>query len=168
MRDQVAADFDKVREGRPQRRTFPATNCKASGKTLEQLKAAYLEKKLAPVVLVRELAPSNALSDDAIKRFYEDEKNAAHFTIPERVHVAHILISELDPVTKAIAPARPEKGKRKGWPGRSRTGPIRARTSPPWSGNTPTTWAARTGRRDHLRPPFHGGPLKVLRPHRFP
>ena len=112
VREDVANYFDQVRKGAPSEQLFEQ-QVKASGKSLDQLKDAYVEKELAQVVLARELAPSNALSDDAIKKFYDDEKNATNFTVPERVHVAHILISELDPATQQSLPPAQRREKEK-------------------------------------------------------
>ena len=109
-RDEVAKYIEEIRKAAPSEELFQQ-QIKASGKTLEEIKAAYLEKKLARLVMVRELVPSNAISDDAVKKFYEDEKNATNFVIPELVHVAHILISELDPATQATLP--PDKRREK-------------------------------------------------------
>ena len=112
VREEVANYFDQVRKGAPSEQLFEQ-QVKASGKSLDQLKDAYMEKELAQVVLARELAPSNALSDDAIKKFYDDENNATNFTVPERVHVAHILISELDPATQQTLPPAQRREKEK-------------------------------------------------------
>jgi parvulin-like peptidyl-prolyl isomerase len=112
VREEVANYFDQVRKGAPSEQLFEE-QVKASGKSLDQLKDAYVEKELAQVVLARELASSNALSDDAIKKFYDDENNATNFTVPERVHVAHILISELDPATQQTLPPAQRREKEK-------------------------------------------------------
>lgn len=112
MRDEVAKYLDEIRKAAPSEELFQQ-QIKASGKTLEQIKAAYLEKKLARAVLVRELVPSNAIADDAVKKFYEDEKNATNFAIPELVHVAHILISVIDPATQQPLPPAPRREKEK-------------------------------------------------------
>jgi len=98
-REDVAKYLDELRKAAPSEDLFQQ-QIKASGKTLEQIKTAYLEKQLARVVLVRELVPSNAVSDAVVKRFYEDEKNATNFAIPELAHVAHILVSVMDPVAR--------------------------------------------------------------------
>jgi parvulin-like peptidyl-prolyl isomerase len=95
-RDEVEKYLDDLRKAAPSEELFQQ-QITSTGKTLAQIKAGYLEKRLARVVLVRELVPSNAISDAAVKKFYEDEKNATNFAIPELVHVAHILISVLDP-----------------------------------------------------------------------
>ena len=111
-RDEVAKYFDDIRKSAPSEDLFQQ-QIKASGKTLDELKAASVEKKLSRVVLTRELVPGNAISDDAVKKFYEDEKNATNFAIPEMVHVAHILISVIDPVTQQPLPPDKKREKEK-------------------------------------------------------
>jgi peptidyl-prolyl cis-trans isomerase C len=105
-RDGVVKYLDEKRKAAPSEQVFQQ-EVNASGKTLEQIQAAFLEKELARVVLIRELVPSNAISDAAVKQFYEDAKNATNFDIPELVHVAHILISVIDPATgRPLTPAQ--------------------------------------------------------------
>jgi len=103
-RDAVEKYLDDRRKAYPSEELYQQ-EIKLSGKTLDEIKAAYVEKELARVVLVRDLVPSNAVSDDAVKKFYEDDKNATNFAIPELVHVAHILISVIDPATRLPLPA---------------------------------------------------------------
>ena len=109
-RDEVEKYLDDLRKAAPSEELFQQ-QVTASGKTLAQIKAGYLEKRLARVVLVRELVPSNAIADAAVKKFYEDEKNATNFAIPELVHVAHILISVMDPATRQPLPAAQKREK---------------------------------------------------------
>jgi parvulin-like peptidyl-prolyl isomerase len=105
-RDEVVKYLDQRRKAAPSEAVFQQ-EVSASGKTLEQIQAAFLEKELARVVLIRELVPSNAISDAALKAFYADEKNATNFAIPELVHIAHILVSVMDPATRqTLAPAQ--------------------------------------------------------------
>jgi peptidyl-prolyl cis-trans isomerase C len=111
-REEVAKYFEDVRKSSPSEDLFQQ-QIKASGKTLDELKAAAVEKKLARVVLIRELVPSNFISDDAVKKFYEDAKNATNFAIPEMVHVAHILISGIDPATQQPLPPDKKREKEK-------------------------------------------------------
>jgi parvulin-like peptidyl-prolyl isomerase len=110
--EEVAKYLDQLRKASPNEELFQQ-QIKATGKTLEEIKAAFTEKRLARTVIVRELAPSNTLSDDAVKKFYEDEKNAALFAIPEAVHVAHIFISALDPDTQRPLPPDQKMEKKK-------------------------------------------------------
>ncbi len=109
-RDEVEKYLDDLRKAAPSEELFQQ-QVTASGKTLAQIKAGYLEKRLARVVLVRELVPSNAIADATVKKFYEDEKNATNFAIPELVHVAHILISVMDPATRQPLPAAQKREK---------------------------------------------------------
>jgi parvulin-like peptidyl-prolyl isomerase len=109
-RDEVAKYLDAKRKAAPSEQVFQQ-EISASGKTLEQIQAAFLEKQLARAVLIRELAPSNAISDAAARNFYDDEKNATNFAIPELVHVAHILISVIDPATRQPLPPAQKREK---------------------------------------------------------
>ncbi len=111
-REEVAKYFEDVRKSSPSEELFQQ-QIKASGKTLDELKAAAVEKKLARLVLIRELVPSNSISDDAVKKFYEDAKNATNFAIPEMAHVAHILISAIDPATQQPLPPDKKREKEK-------------------------------------------------------
>ncbi|HXR08590.1 MAG TPA: peptidylprolyl isomerase [Candidatus Acidoferrum sp.] len=110
--DEAAKYFDDMRKSSPSEELFQQ-QVKASGKTFEEIKAAYVEKKLARLVLVRELVPGNAVSDEAVKKVYEDEKYSTNFAIPQMAHVAHILISELDPVTQQPLPPDQRREKEK-------------------------------------------------------
>ena len=77
---------------------------KASGKTLDEIKAGDYEKELARLVMLRELVPTNAVTPDLVRKFYDDPANATNFALPETVHVAHILISVIDPATRQPLP----------------------------------------------------------------
>jgi peptidyl-prolyl cis-trans isomerase C len=110
--DEVAKYLDEIRKAAPSDALFQE-QVKASGKTLEQIKAAYLEKRLSREVLIRELAPSNAVSVEAVKKFYEDEKNASTFAIPEKVRVAQVLIAVIDPATQQLLPPDRKREKEK-------------------------------------------------------
>jgi parvulin-like peptidyl-prolyl isomerase len=102
-RDQVEKYIAELRKaaGTDERFQFQV---KASGKTLDEIKAADFEKELARAVMIRELVPSNAMSDEAVRQYYDDPANATNFFIPEMVHVAHILISVIDPATRQPLP----------------------------------------------------------------
>ena len=97
--EEVAKYLDDLRKAAPSEKLFQQ-QIEATGKTLQEIQTAYVEKRLARVVLARELVPSNAVSDAVVKHFYDDEQNATNFFVPERVRVAHILISVIDPETK--------------------------------------------------------------------
>jgi parvulin-like peptidyl-prolyl isomerase len=88
--------------------TFEA-QVKATGMTLDQMRDRAVEQQLCKRVLVRETTNGISVSDAEVHKFYDD--NPSDFEIPERAHVAHILISTLDPVTQSPLP--PEKKKEK-------------------------------------------------------
>ncbi|HEV7925024.1 MAG TPA: peptidylprolyl isomerase [Verrucomicrobiae bacterium] len=82
---------------------------KAKGMTLAQVRDQAVERQLIQSVLVREATNGIVITDAEVKKYYED--NPDKWKMPERVHVAHILISTLDPVTQQPVP--PEKKKEK-------------------------------------------------------
>ncbi len=82
---------------------------KAKGMTLAQVRDHAVEQQLFQLILVREATNGIVIKDAEVTNFYRDNPN--QFKIPERVHVAHILISTLDPLTQQALP--PEKKKEK-------------------------------------------------------
>jgi parvulin-like peptidyl-prolyl isomerase len=82
---------------------------KASGMTLDQLRERAIEQQLCNRVLVRETTNGITVSDAEVKKFYDD--HPSDFEIPDRVRVAHILISTLDPASQSPLP--PDKKKEK-------------------------------------------------------
>jgi parvulin-like peptidyl-prolyl isomerase len=83
---------------------------KAVGITVDDLRAKITQEATATAVLTRELAVTPA-SDDDVKGFY-----AAHpedFEQPETVHVRHILLLTMDPVTRTPLPDDQVAAKRK-------------------------------------------------------
>ncbi len=110
--DEVNKYIDDLRKAAPSETIFQQ-QIAATGNTLDQVKSAYLEKKLARVVLARELVPGNIVSDDAVKQFYEDPQNATNFAIPEVVRVSHILLCTIDLETRQPLPATQQKEKEK-------------------------------------------------------
>jgi peptidyl-prolyl cis-trans isomerase C len=84
---------------------------KASGMTLAQVRARMEEDRLCHLVLVQDATNGIVISDDAVKKYYQD--NPDRFKAPERVHAAHILISTLDPVTQKPLPPDQKKEKLK-------------------------------------------------------
>jgi peptidyl-prolyl cis-trans isomerase C len=90
--------------------TFDA-QIKATGMTLEQMRNRAVEEQVCRRVLVRETTNGITVPDADVKKFYDD--NPSDFEMPERVHVAHILISTLDPVTHDPLPADKKKEKQK-------------------------------------------------------
>ena len=110
--DEVNKYLDDLRKAAPSETIFQQ-QIAATGNTLDQVKSAYLEKKLARVVLTRELVPSNAVSDAAVKQFYEDPNNATNFAVPEVVRVSHILLCTIDLETRRPFPDEKQKEKEK-------------------------------------------------------
>jgi parvulin-like peptidyl-prolyl isomerase len=102
IHDMVDKDIEDYRKSAPSEEAFQ-NELKAAGATLEQVKARREEEQLGKAVLIRELVPSNALADDAVKRFYDT--NSDRFVVPEKVRIAQILISTYDPAAKAALPA---------------------------------------------------------------
>jgi parvulin-like peptidyl-prolyl isomerase len=67
------------------------------GESLQDWKKQRLDSLTEPVVLQRELKVT--VSDDDIKKFYDDPANVSHFEEPEMVRVSHILLMTSDPKT---------------------------------------------------------------------
>ena len=100
---------DAINEARTNSPDAFDAQVKASGMTLDQMRSRAVEQQLCKRVLVRETTNGITVSDAEAKKFYDD--NPSDFEMPVRVHVAHILISTLDPVTQSPLP--PEKKKEK-------------------------------------------------------
>ncbi len=90
--------------------TFEA-QVRASGMTLEQMRKRAVEQQVCRRVLVRETTNGITVPDLEVKKFYDD--NPSDFEMPLRVHVAHILISTLDPITQSPLPPDKKKEKEK-------------------------------------------------------
>ncbi|HEX4119829.1 MAG TPA: peptidylprolyl isomerase [Verrucomicrobiae bacterium] len=84
---------------------------KATGMTLDQMRTRAVEEQLCRRVLIRETTNGITVPDADVKKFYDD--HPTDFELPERVHVAHILISTLDPVTQNPLPPDQKKAKEK-------------------------------------------------------
>jgi parvulin-like peptidyl-prolyl isomerase len=106
---EVAKTIEDYRKNKPED-VFRA-ELKASGTSLETIAARTVEEQLGKAVLVRELAPSNEVSDEAIKKYYE--ANPDQFIFPEQVRVAQILIGTKDPDTGQPLPDAQIKAKAK-------------------------------------------------------
>jgi foldase protein PrsA len=97
VQEHVNQQIDDYRKSAPSEQAFQA-DLKAVGSTLEQVRARALEEQLGKAVLIRETITKDMISDAAIKKFYDD--NPKEWVIPERVRIAEILISTVDPQTK--------------------------------------------------------------------
>jgi peptidyl-prolyl cis-trans isomerase C len=84
---------------------------KAAGMTAADLRAKIAQKLTAEAVLMREL--NVTIMDAEAKQFYDDTNNSADFEQPEMVHVRHILLLTMDPVTHAPLSADQQQTKRK-------------------------------------------------------
>jgi peptidyl-prolyl cis-trans isomerase C len=84
---------------------------KATGMTLDQMRDTAVQEQLCRRVLIRETTNGITVPDSEVKKFYDD--NPTDFQVPERVHVAHILISTLDPVTQNPLPLDQKMEKQK-------------------------------------------------------
>jgi parvulin-like peptidyl-prolyl isomerase len=82
---------------------------KASGKTMDELRAQAAKSGTTSAVLIREL---NATPTDAdLKKYYD--AHPADFEQPETAHVSHILLLTVDPSTRTPLPDDQIKAKRK-------------------------------------------------------
>ncbi|HZR20913.1 MAG TPA: peptidylprolyl isomerase [Verrucomicrobiae bacterium] len=86
-----------------------ARQLKSVGTTPEELQAKMTDESTAQVVLERELNIN--VSDDAIKKFYDD--NPSKFEQPEMVRASHILVSTKDPETNKDLPDEQKAAKHK-------------------------------------------------------
>jgi peptidyl-prolyl cis-trans isomerase C len=68
------------------------------GQTREQWNKQNIEQATIPVVLQRELNIN--ITDEDVKKFYNDPTNTAAFEQPEMVRASHILLMTQDPDTK--------------------------------------------------------------------
>lgn len=102
---------DAINEARTNSPAAFDAQVKASGMTLEQMRDRAVEQQICKRVLVRETTNGVTVSDAEVKKFYDD--NPSDFEMPERAHVAHILISTLDPVTQSPLPPDKKKEKEK-------------------------------------------------------
>jgi parvulin-like peptidyl-prolyl isomerase len=110
VRDMVTTEVEKYRKSAPSEQAFQ-DELKATGSTMDQLLERGMEEQLGKTVLIRELVSSNAISDEAIKKFYDD--NPKHWVLPERVKIAQILISTIDPASKQTLPPAQKAAKLK-------------------------------------------------------
>jgi parvulin-like peptidyl-prolyl isomerase len=84
---------------------------KASGMTVADLRSKITQKLTAEAVLIREL--NVTITDAEAKQFYDDTNHSADFEQPEMVHVCHIMLLTMDPVTHAPLTADQQQAKHK-------------------------------------------------------
>jgi parvulin-like peptidyl-prolyl isomerase len=84
---------------------------KATGMNMDQFRTRALEQNICELVLDRELKSKITISDDKVKKFYDE--NPKEFEQPERVRVSHILIMTQDKNSGAPMPAAKKKEKEK-------------------------------------------------------
>jgi len=70
----------------------------AMGMSAEQFHARVMEQALAEAVLDREVKSKIKVSDEQMKKFYDE--NPEKFAQPEMVRASHVLITTKDPVTR--------------------------------------------------------------------
>lgn len=82
-----------------------AQQLRSAGMSPEQFNARAFEQTLCETVMDRELKSTIVISDEAAKKFYDE--NPARFERPETVRAAHILFPTIDRVTQQpVAPAK--------------------------------------------------------------
>jgi peptidyl-prolyl cis-trans isomerase C len=106
----VDENIAAARRDAPSPEAFDA-KIKASGMTLDQVRARAYEEQLARRVLERDTTNGVTISDATAKNFYDE--NPTKFKQPEEVRVAHILISTQTPMTQQPLPPEQKKEKEK-------------------------------------------------------
>ena len=106
----VESEIAEARSNAPSPTAFDE-ELKAKGMTLAQVRDQAVEKQLVQRILLREATNNITVTDLEVTNFYRD--NQDQFKIPERVRVAHILISTLDPVTQQPLPPDQKRQKLK-------------------------------------------------------
>jgi len=84
---------------------------KAIGLTVAELRSKITQENTAQAVKIREL--NVTVTDAEVKQFYDNPTNLADFEQPEMVHVRHILLMTMDPVTRTPLAADQQKAKQK-------------------------------------------------------
>ncbi len=82
---------------------------KAAGMTAAEFRSRMEEQATCEEVINRELKAKITISDEQIKKFYDE--NPKNFEQPERVRASHILLSTLDKETQEPLPAAKKKEK---------------------------------------------------------
>jgi peptidyl-prolyl cis-trans isomerase C len=109
-KEQIDKAFADARAHAPSPQAFEE-QIRATGMTLDQLRAQALEEQLCRRIILRQTTNHITISDDEIKKFYDN--NPSKFEKPEEVRAAHILVSTLDPVTHDALPPDKKKEKEK-------------------------------------------------------
>jgi foldase protein PrsA len=81
------------------------------GETRAQWDKEQIDQATLPVILERELKVN--ITDDDIKKFYDDPTNTAAFEQPEMVRASHILLMTQDPATQQPLPPEKKAAKKK-------------------------------------------------------
>ena len=76
---------------------------RAGGMSPEQFQAQVQEQSLVKAVIDRELKPKNQISDEQVKKYYDEHPD--DFLMPEQLRATHILFAFKDPVTKIDPPS---------------------------------------------------------------
>ena len=96
-KEDATRSLKEAKTNAPSEEMFNA-QLKAMGTTEEQLVKTIAEQGTAEAVVLRELKIN--ITDDDVKKFYNDTNNAAKFEQPEKVRASHILLMTQDPKTK--------------------------------------------------------------------
>lgn len=102
--------LDTIKKRFPTEEAF-LSRVKATGMTLEQFTAKQTEQAVCNAVLDREVKSKIVISDEALKKYYDENPN--DFTHDEKVRASHVLISTLDKETGEPLPADKKKEKEK-------------------------------------------------------
>ena len=84
---------------------------KAVGLTVAELRSKIIQENTAQAVKIREL--NVTVTDAEVKQFYDNPTNLADFEQPEMIHVRHILLMTMDPVTHTPLSTDQQQAKRK-------------------------------------------------------
>ena len=107
---QVDASIAQARTNAPSPEAFDQ-QIKATGMTLAQVRDRAVEEQLCRRILMHEATNGIVVADTEVNKFYQD--NPDKFKMPERVRVAHILVSTQNPATKQTLPPDKKKDKLK-------------------------------------------------------
>jgi parvulin-like peptidyl-prolyl isomerase len=84
---------------------------KAVGLTVAELRSKITQENTAQAVKIREL--NVTVTDAEVKQYYDDTNHLADFEQPDMIHVRHILLMTMDPVTRTPLAADQQKAKQK-------------------------------------------------------